>query len=343
VKLDPRLQRVIVWLRLHQAWLTAGFTLLVLGVAGLALMEILKEVKAADIRTSLGQITAHQILLSIALTALSFFILSFYDVLGLHAIGKPQPYWRALLGSFTAYNLSHNLGFAPITGAAARWRAYRGTNLDPADVARLVVIAGVTFWLGIFLLLGVFLVAFPGALRVHDASLSYPAQAAIGAAVLAGIAIYLVACARQTGPLNILGWTLPVPTLKQALIQFTLAATDIAIASAALLVLLPPETWHHYPDFLVAYVVAVVVALLAHAPGGIGVFEAVILVTLPEVDKPSLVSALILYRLIYYWGPLLIAIALLGLNEARMWRLKRLGRGVQPGDRDETITTDVTL
>jgi phosphatidylglycerol lysyltransferase len=314
--------------------------IVVLGSAGAALFEILKEVRLADIQAAFGRITLQQILLSVGLTALSFFILSFYDVLGLSAIGKPQPYWRALLGSFTAYNLSHNLGFAPITGAAARWRAYRGTTLDAADIARLVVIAGVTFWLGIFLLLGVFLILFPGALRIHDATMPHATQALIGGAVLAGIAVYLVACARQTGPLNILGWTLPVPSLRQALIQFTLAATDIAVASAALLVLLPPEVWHHYPDFLVAYVVAVVVALLAHAPGGIGVFEAVVLVTLPEVDKPSLISALILYRLIYYWVPLFLALVLLGLNELRMWR--RRG-DVQEPDRDERISTDFTL
>jgi phosphatidylglycerol lysyltransferase len=340
MKLDPRLGRAIHWLQTHSTILTVLMMIVVLGIAGLALSEILKDVKVADIRAAFDRITTQQILLSIGLTALSFIILSFYDVLGLSAIGKPQPYWRALLGSFTAYNLSHNLGFAPITGAAARWRAYRGTTLDAADIARLVVIAGVTFWLGIFLLLGVFLLLFPGALRVHDATMPYATQAAIGAAVLLGIALYLYACARQTGPLNILGWTLPVPTLRQALIQFGLAATDIAVASAALLALLPPETWHHYPDFLVAYVVAVVVALLAHAPGGIGVFEAVVLVTLPEVDKPSLISALILYRLIYYWGPLFLAIVLLGLNELRMWR--RRG-SVQDPDRDERISTDLTL
>lgn len=340
MKLDPRLQRAIHWVRMHSTSLTLLLMVVVLGIAGTALMEILKEVRIADIHAAFGRITPRQILLSVALTAFSFFILSFYDVLGLSAIGKPQPYWRALMGSFTAYNLSHNLGFAPVTGAAARWRAYRGTSLDAADIARLVVIAGVTFWLGIFLLLGVFLLLFPGALRVHDATMPYATQALIGAAVLAGIGIYLVACARQTGPLNILGWTLPVPTLRQALIQFTLAATDIAVASAALLVLLPPDVWHHYPDFLVAYVVAVVVALLAHAPGGIGVFEAVVLVTLPEVDKPSLISALILYRLIYYWGPLLLALALLGLNELRMWR--RRG-DVQESDREARINTDFTL
>jgi phosphatidylglycerol lysyltransferase len=328
MKLDPRLARLIGWLKAHQTKLTAGLTVLVLAVAAFALKEILKEVKLADIGAALSAIGIHQILLSLLLTAISYIILTGYDVLALHAIGKPQRYWQAALGSFTAYTLSHNLGFAPITGAAARWRVYRGTNLTPSDLARIVVIAGVTFWLGIFLLLGVFLVAFPGALRVHNLELAYPAQAAIGGAILVGIAIYVWACAQQAGPLNILGWTLPVPTLKQALAQFALAATDIAVASAALLVLLPSAAWHHYPDFVVAYVIAVVVALVAHAPGGLGVFEAVILVTLPEVDKASLVSALILYRVIYYWGPLLLALGLLGLNELRLAQL-----AVQAGDR----------
>lgn len=340
MKLDPRLDRLIGWMRVHQTWLSVAMMALVLSIAGFALTEILKEVAVNDIRAAFGRITPHQIALSAALTALSFFVLSFYDVLGLRAIHKPQRYGRALMASFTAYNLSHNLGFAPVTGAAARWRAYRGTNLDAADIARIVVIAGVTFWLGIFLLLGVFLVAFPGALRVHDATMAYGTQAGIGSAILVAIAGYLIACARQSGPLNILGWTLPVPTLRQALAQFALAATDIAIASAALLVLLPPETWHHYPDFLVAYVVAVVVALLAHAPGGIGVFEAVILVTLPEVDKASLVSALMLYRVIYYWGPLMLAILVLGVNEIGM--LRRKGP-VHTAERDERIAGSNTL
>ncbi len=329
--LDPRLARIIVWLRIYQTQATIALITMALAIAAIVLSGILKEVQLADIAAAFQRITPHQILLAALLTLVSFFVLSFYDVLSLHAIRKPQAYWRALLASFTAYNLSHNFGFAPVTGAAARWRAYHGTSLDAADIARVVVIAGVTYWLGIFLLLGIFLVLFPGALRVHDSTMSYELQFAIGLAVLTAIIGYVIVCARESRPLEILGWTLPVPTLKQATAQFALAATDISIASAALLVLLPPESWHHYPDFLVAYVVAFVVALLAHAPGGIGVFEAVILVTLPEVDKPSLISALILYRLIYYWAPLLLAFALLGVNELRIMRQTII---VQHCDRD---------
>ena len=327
MKLDPRLQRLIDAVQVHQTRITAVFAVLVLAIAGFALSEILKELSLAEVMAALDKVSISHIAMAVGLSALSYFILTFYDVLALHAMDKPQRYWQAALASFSAYTFSHNLGFAPITAAAARWRAYKGTNLDGADIARIVVIAGVTFWLGIFVMLGVFLVSFPGALRIHDSIMAFRTQAGIGTAILLGIAAYLVACARQTGPIAILGWTLPVPTLKQALMQFALAATDIAVASAALLVLIPGIDWSLYPDFLVAYVVAVVVSLITHAPGGLGVFEAVILVTLPEVDKAALVSALILYRIIYYWGPLLLAVLLLALNEARLSALKR--RSVQ--------------
>lgn len=326
MSVPAHLQPAVRWVQARANLLTALLMLVVVGVAGLVIARVLAGIDAQEIMVAMGAITPPQIVMSLLLTALSYVVLTGYDVLALRAIGKPQRYWRAALGSFSAYTFSHNLGFAPITGAAARWRAYRGTDLTPADIARLVVIAGVTFWLGIFVLLGFSLILFPGALRIENATLDYPLQAAIGGAILAVISLYLVACARQWGPIRIMGWTLPVPTLRQALAQFALAATDIAIASAALLVLLPAAAWHHYPDFLVAYVVAMVVALVTHAPGGLGVFEAVILVTLPDVDKPALVSALILYRLIYYWLPLLVAALALAANEWRMWRLARHGR-----------------
>jgi phosphatidylglycerol lysyltransferase len=317
---DHRLAAVLGWVRRHANWLTALVMLAVVTLAVIALSEILSEVTLADIGAALGRISREQILLSLAFTALSYVALTFYDVLALQTIGNPKPYRYAALGGFTAYAMSHNIGFAPVTGGTARWRSYRGSGLPVSDVARIVVIAGLTLWLGIFLLLGLFLVFVPGALRIHDATLPHGAQLALGLAILAVIVAYVVACWRRIGPISILGWHLPVPTLRQAFFQFLLAATDMALASAALLVLVPGASAEIWPAFMVAYVVAMVVALLSHAPGGIGVFEAVILVTLPQVDKAALISALILYRLIYYWLPFLLALLLLFLNEVRLWR-----------------------
>ncbi len=317
---ERRGKRLLVRLRRNRLLLSVVGTLLVVVVAGAALAHILAELRWADVRAALAAISAGQLLAALVLTALSYALLSGYDMLALAAMGRRLPWWRCALGAFSAYSFSHNLGFAPVTAGAARWRAYAGTGLTAADIARIVVIAGVTYWLGIFLLLGIFLAAHEGALRVEEVRVSHPVQVAIGAVVLAGILLYLVACARQRGPLLLLGWRLPVPSVPQALAQFLLAAADIALASAALMVLLPPDLWARYPQLLVAYVVAVVVALVTHAPGGLGVFEAVMLVTLPGVGRPELVSALIVYRLVYYWLPFATAVLLLGGREALRFR-----------------------
>lgn len=312
--------RLLVRLRRNRMLLSVIGALLVVLVAGAALAHILAELRWADVRAALAAISAWQIGAAIVLTALSYALLSGYDMLALAAMGRRQPWWRCALGAFSAYSFSHNLGFAPVTAGAARWRAYAGTGLAAADIARIVVIAGVTYWLGIFLLLGLFLVIHRGTLRIEDVALSHPVQVALGVLVLGGILLYLGACARQRGPLVLFGWHLPVPTLPQALAQFLLAAADIALASAALMVLLPAGLWALYPQLLVAYVVAVVVALVTHAPGGLGVFEAAMLVTLPAVGRAELVSALIVYRLVYYWLPFAMAILLLGGREALRFR-----------------------
>lgn len=323
--------RLLARLRRHRLAVSLAGAALVVLLAGLALRHILAELSWADVRAALGAISAGQLLLCLFLTALSYLLLSGYDMLALAAMGRRLPWWRCALGAFSAYSFSHNLGFAPVTAGAARWRAYAGTGLTPADIARIVVIAGVTYWLGIFLLLGLFLVAVPGALRVHEAPLPFPAQAALGLLVLAAILLYLLACTRRRRPLVLLGWHLPVPRLGQALLQFALAAADIALASAALLMLLPAEQWGHYPQLLVAYVVAVVVALVSHAPGGLGVFEAVMLVTLPGMGRAELVSALLVYRLAYYWLPFGLAILLLGGREALRFRATPFTPDKAPG------------
>lgn len=312
--------RALRWLQRNRTALSIAGTLLVVLVAGVALANILSALSWAEVMAALRAITPLQLVGCLVLTTLSYVTLTFYDRLALEAMGKREAWWRTALGAFSAYCFSHNFGFAPVTGAAARWRAYAGTGLTAADIARIVVLAGVTFWLGIFLMMGVFLVARPGVLRIGERVLDWPIQLAIGIAILLFILVYLLACIRRRGPLRILGWRLPVPTFPQALLQFALAATDITLAAAALLVLLPGNHWVMFPDFVIAYVVAMVVALVTHAPGGLGVFEAVILVTLPDVDRATLVSALIVYRVIYYWLPLLLSVALLGGREALRFR-----------------------
>ncbi len=70
-------------------------------------------------------------------TSLSYCVLTFYDRLGTIYAGRAVSYGRVAFASFCAYALSHNLGFAAVSGAAVRYRLYAHWGLTPtADRAR---------------------------------------------------------------------------------------------------------------------------------------------------------------------------------------------------------------
>ena len=78
---------------------------------------------------------------------------------------------------------------------------------------------------------------------------------------------------------------------------------DLCLAAAALYVLLPDKAGLSFFGFLPLFCVAIV-AGISHVPGGLGVFEAVIIFALGDkTAQGALVGALVIYRLIYYISP----------------------------------------
>lgn len=250
----------------------------------------------------------------------SYFLLTLYDVLALRIIGKPLPYRTAAFASLTSYTLSHNLGFALLTGGSARYRTYSAAGLDAGDILRVIMIAGITFWSGVAAMAGVALMLHPAPLEFGAVTIDPQLQRFAGGAVLATLAGALLFACRAKGNVTILQWSFPHPTARQALAQPVLAALDLAAASAALFVLVPGATPAHFALFFLGYVLAMIAALITHVPGGVGVFEAVIVAVLPGTDHATLLAALILYRVIYYLLPLLVAAALLAIHERRRLR-----------------------
>jgi phosphatidylglycerol lysyltransferase len=89
------------------------------------------------------------------------------------------------------------------------------------------------------------------------------------------------------------------------------------MVSASVLFVLLPSTGVSFPAFVGGYILAQMAGLISHVPGGLGVFESVILVLFgPNVSRSSLVGALVIYRGIYYLLPLLIAALGLATHEA---------------------------
>ena len=92
---------------------------------------------------------------------------------------------------------------------------------------------------------------------------------------------------------------LPRPTLVAG--QLAISAVDLCLAAAALHVLLPDRAGLSFSGFLPLFCVAIVAGIVSHVPGGLGVFEAVIIFALGDkTAQGALVGALVIYRLIYY-------------------------------------------
>lgn len=317
------MNRIVAYVRTRRALFSALLVIALVGLGFLALHDLTREIGLRDVKSAYHLIDQRQIAAALALTAASYLALTLYDVLALRTIGRRLPWRTAALASFTSYTISHNLGLGLITGGSARFRIYTRAGLSPGDVVRVVAIASGTFWLGVFAVTGTALL-FGGASEA-TAMLGLPGGSGhmVGAAVTAAIAgLFLV---RILGPrtIRLFGWTVPLPSPALLAGQLIVAAVDLATAAAALFVLVPSAAPAMMPAFFVAYALAMIAALITHVPGGLGIFEAVILATVP-VDKAGLAAALIAYRLVYYILPLALGVLLLTLQEGRDRRLGRL-------------------
>ncbi|WP_298401040.1 bifunctional lysylphosphatidylglycerol flippase/synthetase MprF [Sphingobium sp.] len=313
----------------RKPWLAILAAMLVtaLGLAGLH--HLFGQVNARDMHLAFQAIEPAAIAASVLFTILSYLVLTFYDHMALRIGDHPIPWRTAALASFCSYTISHNLGLALITGGSARLRIYGAAGLGPGDVARVIASASLAFWSGIFTMAAIVMAVHPVDITLGTMTLDIQVQRVVGMALLvvAGGLLFLL----RPAPIavRLMGWALLLPSRRQALDQIGVACIDLALASAALFVLAPHAPIGLYPTFFLAYAVAIIVALISHVPGGLGVFEAVMLAALPGVSRPGLMAALIVYRLIYYLVPLAVALMLMAAHEGRMWSkpLRRAGRG----------------
>ncbi len=325
-----RLETALALAARHRRSLTVAAVLLVAGIGFEALRLVLREVHLKDVRGALHAVSQQRIALSLMLTTGSYLLLTGLDWVALRVVGKPLPWRIAAAGSFTSYTLSHNLGLSLITGGSARLRLYGAAGLSFGEIAQVAAICGLAFWAGVAGAAGIGLSAGAG-VTFGPVTLTPLVAHAVGATLLALLAVLPVVRARGHTALGPERLRVALPSLRQMGALATLSLADLAMASAALFVLVPDIAPGAFPGFVVAYAVAVVVALVLHVPGGLGVFETMVLATVPG-DRPALFAALLMYRLIYYILPLIIAA--IGIAGAEGWRLRHpIRRGLSYVDR----------
>ncbi len=285
------------------------------GISIAVLYFVVNELDAVEVRAAFARASAAQIGLALFFTAISYMMLTGYDWIALKEVTTIKVRYRiAALASFTSYAVSFTLGFPLLTAATVRYWIYSTVGLGARAIASLTLIAGVTFWLGMGVVLGSVMIIAPGATATFT-RLPLAMNVGIGLAVCSAVAFYLLLVKRGDRYLSIQGWQLRLPGVDVTLKQMALGAADVCAGAAVLFVLLPPDANIPFATMLAAYVFACLLGIASHAPGGIGVFEATMLLALPGVPRESLLGALLVFRLCYYLVPFILAIVLLGTRE----------------------------
>lgn len=283
----------------------------------LALVVLHRELRKYglhQIGESLAAIPAARIAWAAFFAGLCYLALTFYDTLALRYLKNPLPYRRIARASFVGYAFSHNVGLSLVTSVPMKYRFYSTWGLKAVDVVRVAAFCGMTFWTGFMTLAGAALLIEPKRipalfdLPIADARL-------IGLLFLGLIAAYLVLSTRGRS-LRLGRHTLLIPQARFAVGQVLASCLEWCSASAVLFFLLPPIDGVSYPTFLSLFLFAYVAGFASQVPGGLGVFESVILLALKDAaPTPAIMGALLAYRAIYYIVPLIAAIGILVVHE----------------------------
>lgn len=308
----------------------------VLFAAGLyALLHLLRPVDTGMILHQIRMTPASALWGAAAGTVLGYVALAFYDWYALRYIGKSLTGGIIALGGFLGYAFGNTIGVSVVSGGAVRYRIYSAYGLNAFEVA------AISGYIGLALGSGLTLVGL-AALAIHpQAVLAYVPYGPetirwVAAAIFVGSVALIAWMSFGDRRLNVMGYQLRMPPPQDLAGQVVVVLLDIAGASFALWVLLPmgkPD----FATFVAIYSTAMMVGVLSHVPGGVGVFETVVIGTLPaSVPVGDAAAALLLFRLIYYLIPFGIGFLIVALNEAReaggfLGRmLARLPQPVQP-------------
>jgi phosphatidylglycerol lysyltransferase len=304
---------------LWRRWLMPGVSLLVFVGVAFALHRELAQFRLSNILAHLRAIPASAIGAATLCTAASYWLLGFYDVLALRYLGKPMAYGRTVFTAFIAYSFGHNFGIAAFTGGAVRYRLYASAGLSAADVATVAGFCAVTTAIGLGALAGVSFVFAPHQ-GMNPPHMTHHIVQALGVLLLALIAAYALWSLAGPRQIELYGWALRAPSPSVALPQIALAIVDLGLSALVLWVLLPAGHSVGLLVFAGAYSTAVVAGVISHIPGGLGVFESLIVLALPGVPADQLLGSLLAWRAIYYVLPLLVATLLFGGQELRTQR-----------------------
>lgn len=304
------------------AYIGTFLSVIIVCVALWVMYDTLHSIRLKDVIASLHQLSLSSILLGFLFTSLSYFTVTGYDVVALNHIRRRVPYPRIALSAFLASTFGNNIGFAILTGTSIRYRIYSHAGLSALDVAGVSTMCALTTILGMSFVFSMSTLLLSDEIPRTGIPIPLSMMQAVGGVVLAVITIYLLVSAYRPLTLKTSTWSLKLPSAITTLIQIMLATTNLSLIATLIYVLLPAATDVHYIAFMSVFALALIAGSASNVPGGIGVFESVILLGLPEIPPAALLGSILLFRCIYYLSPLAIAAILMLYHETGRQRAR---------------------
>ena len=298
-------------------WHRIGFVLsaTIIAIAAVVLYRKLHDINFAKVLTAMATVEYRDVAKAALFVAAGYFTLTFYDLFALRTIGRNDvPYRVAALAGFTSYSVGHNVGASVFTGGAVRYRIYSAWGLDAIEVAKICFIAGLTFWLGNIAVLGLGFAWHPEAASAIDLLPEW-VNRALGVLALIALASYVAWVWKTPLVVGRENWKVQLPSGPLTLLQIVIGIIDLGFCSLAMYVLVPNQPDLGFVTVAVVFISATLLGFASHSPGGLGVFDAAMLIALWQYDKEELLAGLLIFRLLYYIAPFTLALAILGVRE----------------------------
>jgi glycosyltransferase 2 family protein len=291
------------------------FSLAIIAIAVGVLYHILHDIDPDEILDAMEATDWRTLIIAGSFVAAGYVTLTFYDLFALRTIGRPDvPYRVAALAGFTSYAVGHNVGASVFSGGAVRYRIYSSWGLTVVDVTKICFVAGLTFWLGNATVLCLGVLWAPQAMRAID-QLPLGLNRTLALVILATLAAYVAWVWAKPRVIGRKNWQVTLPGGPMTLIQIVIGIVDLGCCAAAMYMLVPDEPNLGFVTVAVIFVAATLLGFASHAPGGLGVFDAAMMIALWQFDKEDLLAGLLLFRLLYYIIPFGLSLLVLGLRE----------------------------
>jgi len=334
MRIPPIERRSIRRWRLAAKLLSPLLAIAVMMAVVYLLVHILQKVQLADVTAALGATSLLSVAGAMLLVAVSYCCLILYDLMALNHLGKRLSLPAVAVGGFVAFALANTLGFVLLTAGGVRYRVYSPANVTAADVAVITLMSGLTFALSAMLIIGFCLLLAPQLASVIDGLPSW-ANSVLGSLIIAALGAYVGWVSSGRKAIRWSGYEISLPRATTTLVLLASGVGDMVCASGALYLLLPADPGTGYPVFVGLFAAAITLGLLSYIPGGVGVFESIMLLAVPNIPLSRMLASLLVFRVLYYLVPVLVAIGVYIWYEARQApvsvRLTNIGRLLRIG------------